>query len=446
MIQFQNVLKSYKFNDFKLGELTFKIDPGEFVFLIGPSGSGKTTVIKLLTREEHPTSGKIYFDDFDITRLSQSSTYKLRRQIGVIFQDYKLIPDKNVYENVAFAMEVAGRSNREIKETVPYLLDIVGLSHRSTAFPNYLSGGEKQRVAIARAVANNPKILIADEPTGNLDPGAAWDIVQILSKINNWGTTVIMSTHGSDIVNTLNKRVIQMHGGKIIRDDSRGGYEITSSVIQTSSGISDLLATPEQKSGPIKVRLRTERQNSKPQTKESKGLFSWLWGRETESKILDPHSMGVHAAIEDQPLDLELPEKDMKRIIKEANETELSELALPKEVVADLETAGYKDVEDVITAGPEKLDSEAVIDDREVIQIAQAVEKFVAETEMQIQDVQPEQPAETKEENKEEPKPETKAEPETETKHQQEDHDDHKRVSVKPKDGKVKINLTGKKK
>lgn len=440
MIQFQNVLKSYKFNDFKLGELTFKIDPGEFVFLIGPSGSGKTTVIKLLTREEHPTSGKIYFDDFDITRLSQNSTYKLRRQIGVIFQDYKLIPDKNVYENVAFAMEVAGRSNREIKETVPYLLDIVGLSHRSTAFPNFLSGGEKQRVAIARAVANNPKILIADEPTGNLDPGAAWDIVQILSKINNWGTTVIMSTHGSDIVNTLNKRVIQMHGGKIIRDDSRGGYEITSSVIQTSSGIADLLSAPEQKSGPIKVRLRTERHAQKEQTKQTRGLFGWLWGRAPEATTLEPHLMDLQAALEDQPLDLELPEKDMKKIIKEADNTKVSELELPKEVVADLETAGYKDVEDVITAGPEKLDAEAVIDDREVIQIAQAVEKFVAEAEMQIQDSRPGHKAEPKEE----PKPEAKTEPEI--KDEEEEPEDHKRVSVKPKDGKVKINLTGKKK
>lgn len=437
MIQFQNVLKRYNHNDFQLGELTFKIDPGEFVFLIGPSGSGKTTVIKLLTREEKPSTGKIYFDDFDITRLSQNSTYKLRRQIGVIFQDYKLIPDKNVFENVAFAMEVAGKSNKEIRETVPYLLDIVGLSHRTTAFPNYLSGGEKQRVAIARAVANNPKILIADEPTGNLDPGAAWDIVQILSKINNWGTTVIMSTHGSDIVNTLNKRVIQMHGGKIIRDDSRGGYEITSSVIQTGSGISQLLEQPnsaDQKSGPIKVRLKTPERVERKESKPRHGLFSWLWGNDEEEKTLAPQTMDVQAALEDQPVDLDLPEKDVKKILKQADNTDVNALDLPTEVIADLQTAGYKDIEDVITAGPEKLDAEAVIDEHEVVQIAHAVEKFVAETEMQIQEGKP-----AKAES------EKKAEPEDE-KPKAEKEENSQRVSVKPKDGKVKINLTGKKK
>lgn len=208
-----------------MDKINFEIEEGEFVFLIGPSGSGKTTIIRHLIREENPTEGRIYFDDDDITRYKRNKVYELRRKIGVIFQDYKLINDKNAFENIAFAMEAAGQSAKDIKETVPYVLDIVGLANRWNAFPAQLSGGEKQRVAIARSLANNPKLLIADEPTGNLDPEAAWDIVQILSKINNWGTTVIMSTHGSDIVDTLGKRVLSLKDGKVVKDVLKGTYK-----------------------------------------------------------------------------------------------------------------------------------------------------------------------------------------------------------------------------
>src|SRR3972149_9535118 len=225
MIQLVSVTKKYGDELTALDDITIEIQDGEFVFLVGPSGSGKTTLIKMLIREELPSAGKIYFEDEDITRYRRRQVYNLRRKIGVIFQDYKLIPELDAYENVAFAMEAAGKSDHEIAEKVPYLLDIVGLSNRMDFFPRQLSGGEKQRVAIARAMANNPKLLIADEPTGNLDPDSAWDIVQILSKINNWGTTVIMSTHGSDIVNSLDKRVLRMQEGKIVRDDYRGSYE-----------------------------------------------------------------------------------------------------------------------------------------------------------------------------------------------------------------------------
>ena len=225
MVEFKNVSKVYDNRIFAVNEVNFSIEQGEFVFLIGPSGSGKTTIIKMLIRDEIPSSGKIIFNDMDITKITRNKVYTLRREIGVIFQDYKLVQEKTAYENVAFAMEAAGKKDKEIRETVPYVLDIVGLSSRMKAFPRQLSGGEQQRVTIARAIANNPKILIADEPTGNLDPASAWDIVQILSKINNWGTTVIMSTHGTDIVNALNKRIIQMDGGKIVRDDSGGTYD-----------------------------------------------------------------------------------------------------------------------------------------------------------------------------------------------------------------------------
>jgi len=225
MIQYLGVTKEYSHGMNAIKDISFEVSEGEFLFLVGPSGSGKTTLIKMLIREETPTSGKIFFHDDDITRFKQKQIYQLRRKIGVIFQDYKLIPELTAYENIAFAMEVAGRSDKDVKENVPYLLDIVGLNHRAKYFPRQLSGGEKQRVAIARSIANNPSVLLADEPTGNLDPESAWDIVQILNKINNWGTTIIMSTHGSDIVNTLHKRVIKMADGQLIRDDLKGGYE-----------------------------------------------------------------------------------------------------------------------------------------------------------------------------------------------------------------------------
>ena len=225
MIQFVGVTKKYPESIIALEEISLEIQEGEFVFLVGPSGSGKTTLIRLLIREELPSLGKIYFQDEDITHYNRSKVYNLRRKIGVIFQDFKLIPELTAYENIAFAMEAAGKSEKEIKDSVPYLLDIVGLSPRTNFFPKQLSGGEKQKVAIARAMANNPKLLIADEPTGNLDPDSSWDIVQILSKINNWGTTVLMSTHGSDIVNSLHKRVVRLIDGRIERDDIKGSYE-----------------------------------------------------------------------------------------------------------------------------------------------------------------------------------------------------------------------------
>lgn len=304
MVQFVNVEKQYDGGHIAaVKQASFKINEGEFVFLIGPSGSGKTTIIKMLIRDVLPSSGKIYFNDVDITKISRNNVYKLRREIGIIFQDYKLVPEKTAFENVAFAMEAAGKTDREIKETVPYVLDIVGLSDRMLSFPEQLSGGEQQRVAIARAIANNPKILIADEPTGNLDPASSWDIVQILSKINNWGTTVIMSTHGTDIVNSLNKRVIQMENGEIIRDDSRGQYEMTS---KFESKITEALDKKEEKlneeeiiirkKGPFKVKFQNEKSKEELKTealeitkeieKEEKKKFSFfgLFGKKENPK------------------------------------------------------------------------------------------------------------------------------------------------------------------
>lgn len=321
MVQFINVEKQYDGGHIAaVKTATFKIDEGEFVFLIGPSGSGKTTIIKMLIRDVLPSNGKIYFNDIDITKVSRNKVYKLRREIGIIFQDYKLVPEKNAYENVAFAMEAAGKTDHEIQETVPYVLDIVGLSDRMMSFPAQLSGGEQQRVAIARAIANNPKILIADEPTGNLDPASSWDIVQILSKINNWGTTVIMSTHGTDIVNSLNKRVIQMENGEIIRDDSRGQYEMTSRFennmldsTKDKSEETDSESVVVRKKGPFKVKIANEKAKEelkeavsmskeiqKEENKKGFNLFGFFGRKKKEDVIVGQNEEGIIDLMNDE--------------------------------------------------------------------------------------------------------------------------------------------------
>lgn len=225
MLIFENVTKRYK-DKYALDDVTFAIDEGEFVFLVGPSGAGKSTVVKLAIQQEKPTSGKIIFNSrIRVDKLSGSKLAKYRSMIGIIFQDFKLIETKTVWENVAFVLEVCGKPTREIKKSVEYVLDLVGLLDKKDAFPKTLSGGEQQRVAIARAVVNEPLMLIADEPTGNLDRNNTWDIIQLLNKINNWGTTVIVATHDVEVVNSLNKRVIAFENGKIIRDYI-GGYEL----------------------------------------------------------------------------------------------------------------------------------------------------------------------------------------------------------------------------
>lgn len=227
MIIFQGVTKTYKGSQ---GELTalrdvsFKIDPREFVSLVGKSGAGKSTIIKLLTGEERPTKGRIIFGSYDVTKQDHDELYKMRRHIGTVFQDFKLLPEKTAYENVAFALEIAGRPQDEIEELVPRALDIVGLGQKTRNFPKEMSGGEKQRVAIARAMINNPDVIIADEPTGNLDPINSAEIINLLLKINELGTTVILATHNKDIINTIKRRVISMENGEIIRDEEQGKY------------------------------------------------------------------------------------------------------------------------------------------------------------------------------------------------------------------------------
>lgn len=225
MIEFKNVSKVYMNDVVALSNINITIKRGEFVFLVGPSGAGKSTFVKLLMREIEPTAGSIVVSDTDITTLSRKQIPYYRRKVGMIFQDFRLIPTLNIYENVAFAMRIIQASNKEIKKRVPLVLAMVGLSHKYKDFPNQLSGGEQQRVSIARAIVNNPSILIADEPTGNLDPETANDIMNILSDINRAGTTVLMATHAKNIVNDMKKRVLAIEKGILARDEQRGRYD-----------------------------------------------------------------------------------------------------------------------------------------------------------------------------------------------------------------------------
>ena len=225
MIEFKGVSKIYNNNVKALSDVNVKIDTGEFVFLDGPTGSGKSTFIKMLLKEVEPTTGDVIVADKKLADITRKQVPYYRRKIGMVFQDFRLIPNLNVYENVAFAMRVVEASPREIRKRVPTVLSLVGLSHKYKMFPNELSGGEQQRVSLARAIVNNPSVLIADEPTGNLDPETAKEIMDLLKDINTAGTTIVMATHAKDIVDTMKKRVIAIESGNIVRDDSRGMYE-----------------------------------------------------------------------------------------------------------------------------------------------------------------------------------------------------------------------------
>lgn len=225
MILLDNVSKYYPGDKLPaLDNISLHIQPKEFVFLVGKSGAGKSTLIKMLTREEKPTSGKIMVGGIDYDYMKRRHIPHLRRRLGVVFQDFKLLPNRTVYENVAFALEIVGVSNAEIRRTVPKVLELVGLADKGHKFPSELSGGERQRVAIARSMARQPKILIADEPTGNLDPETSWGIVSLLEEINNFGTTILVTTHDEKIVNQLKKRVITIRDGKVIGDQKNDGH------------------------------------------------------------------------------------------------------------------------------------------------------------------------------------------------------------------------------
>lgn len=224
MIEFKNVSKKYGTGTVAVDNANFTIEKGEFAFLIGNSGCGKSTIIKMMLKEEEPSAGNIFINGRDITKIKPSKVPYLRRSMGIVFQDFRLLPDKTVYENVAFAMYVVRASQKHIRRQVPMVLSLVGLSQKAKMYPNELSGGEQQRVALARAIVNNPSMLIADEPTGNLDPNTAWDIMELLNDINLRGTTVVVATHAKDIVDKMNRRVIRIEHGNIVRDE-KGGYD-----------------------------------------------------------------------------------------------------------------------------------------------------------------------------------------------------------------------------
>ncbi len=224
MIVFDNVTKTYPGNVQALKGISLKIDKGEFVFVVGPSGAGKTTFFKLLTKEIEPTSGKIYINNTRSDRIRRSRVPKLRRGMGVVFQDFRLLKDRNVFDNIAFAQYVVGTTGRRAKQNVAKMLDLVGLADKAKAHPEELSGGEQQKVALARALVNNPPLLLADEPTGNLDPKNSWEIMKILEAVNLRGTTVIVVTHNREIVERMQKRVITIGDGVVVSDEKKGGY------------------------------------------------------------------------------------------------------------------------------------------------------------------------------------------------------------------------------
>lgn len=224
MIVFQGVSKKYNGDSTALEDVDFEIGQGEFVSLTGRSGAGKSTIIKLLIGEDKPTKGRVFFGQYEVNKFKSDDLPVFRRHIGVVFQDFRLLSNKTAYENVSFALEVEGRSAREIKELVPQVLDMVGLGEKWKNYPNELSGGEKQRVAIARAMIHRPEVIIADEPTGNLDPFHTSEIIKLLEKINELGTTVLLATHDKDVINNLERRVITLDKGRIVRDEKKGKY------------------------------------------------------------------------------------------------------------------------------------------------------------------------------------------------------------------------------
>lgn len=224
MIYFDKVTKIYADESVGLDGVSFGVEPSEFITIVGQSGAGKTTLIKMLIAEDRPTTGTVFFESANIHRLKKKDMNSYRRRIGTVFQDFRLIPNKTAYENIAFAMEALGRTDSEIASDVPHVLELVDLGHKIWSFPHELSGGEKQRVAIARAIVTQPDIIIADEPTGNLDPVNTYEIIKILQKINELGTTVLLTTHNKGVVETVSGRVITMEKGKITRDDKHGKY------------------------------------------------------------------------------------------------------------------------------------------------------------------------------------------------------------------------------
>ncbi len=320
MLKFQNVIKKYD-DKVVLDGVSFDIDSGEFVFLVGPTGCGKTTAFRLLIKEEELSDGEIVIDDYSIKTLKGTLVPELRRQIGVVFQDYKLIPNRNLRENIAYAMIAMNKPDEEIAEMVDYLLDLVGLKDREHAFPEQLSGGEKQKVAIARAMANSPLILIADEPTGNLDPVATWEVVDILKKINEKGTTVIMSTHEVQIVNLLNKRVIELRDGKVIKDGTSKEY--IHSITEEQKDIKSDIANVKREQVKIDEMVIDK--------KNTKKWMEWF-NKETLSKEHTPRTRHIEVEIPKKEEEIKIVEEKLEVMVKEVPEIKEVEKEKPVKI------------------------------------------------------------------------------------------------------------------
>ncbi|MBN1617995.1 cell division ATP-binding protein FtsE [Candidatus Dojkabacteria bacterium] len=325
MIHFDQVSKFYNPDIVALKDASFNIDTGEFLFIVGHSGAGKSTIIRLLIREELPTKGQIKFDDIDLSALNRKTLPLYRQKIGVVFQDYKLLENKTIKENIEFALEITETPDNEIKDTTDYLLEIVKLQDRRDVFPSQLSGGEKQRAGIARAIANDPTILIADEPTGNLDPETAGEIMELLQKINNWGTTVIIATHAKEIVDQMQKRVIRLEKGQIV-SDMLGFY-------QNEKKSNKAKESKPNNNNEINLEVKEKQESTREVDEEQEHA-------EKKSKNVEQGSISIR--------ELNISEKFM-RILEESNITTIDKLLdLSDEDLGQIKGLTMHDIEEIL--------------------------------------------------------------------------------------------------
>ncbi len=358
MIQFVGVSKFYG-DIVAVEDVSLKVEEKEFIVLTGPSGSGKTTLMKMLIKDISPTQGKILVADKDITRLRRRKVYNLRRNIGVVFQDFKLLSYKTAYENVSFALEASGKSDKEIKEIVPYVLDIVGLKDRMKAFPYQLSGGQQQKIAIARAIANDPAILIADEPTGNLDYESTVEILDILRKINEWGTTVLMSTHGEDVIKRLRRRTIAMVDGKVVKDGVFHSMNdlVSNANTDSKSAIEESGDKKDEKKPKIKMGL-----SSKRKKKDKEEEIKEVSEDDLESKKEKQEEVGEEE--KESKNDADSDKGDLKEYVDSDGTMEI------------LKKNGYKNMQDVLNVGFGKIEMLEGVTGDQILEIKNAIKKY----------------------------------------------------------------------
>ncbi|MCA9385028.1 cell division ATP-binding protein FtsE [Candidatus Dojkabacteria bacterium] len=385
MIQYDKISKYYK-DMVALDDVSLQIDEGEFVMLTGHSGSGKTTLIKMLIREIRPTKGEIHVDGSEITRMRRWNVAKLRRKIGIVFQDFRLLDDKNVFENVAFALEASGKSDKDIKNIVPYVLEIVGLEDKLKSFPYELSGGQKQKVAIARAIANDPKILIADEPTGNLDEEATWDIIEALKNINNWGTTVIMATHSQDIIDKLEKRILKLEQGRLIHDShnksKQSSDDFAEKLLQDDSTIEDKKQEEKQIEPETKDEAPTEKSSLKNEksSKQDKQTDTTPPKKESSKpKLKIGLSSKKKKSTKKKSIEEKKEESSKKKDSEESKDpNDFESTGLKPGTIALLTKNNYKNMQDVLDAGPETIKMIDGISGDQILELNEAIQDITS--------------------------------------------------------------------